>query len=411
MNAEIITLRIEGIVSGGAGLGSIEGKIVFIDGTAPGELVSCRVIDDHKSWAAAELLDIIEGSPDRVRPSCPLYGVCGGCNLQHLQYESQLAAKVSILRENFTRLGGSDTPPTVTALPSPAWEYRNRMQLHRLNPALRAAGKRNIQQSFPKKNAEARTGFGLKARRGGEVFAVADCPIADPQIRALLRKSAAGERLILPPPEKDRFTVYAKDGLLLNEGGTARGKVKLLHREIFADAGVFFQSNGVMLEKLIADLREIAAAAKRDLPMADIFCGVGTFAVFLADLFPKIDLVEENKNALALARANMSGAFHDRLAPAAEFFALRDEDWARKRPGQYGFIVLDPPRTGLSASLAQWLAAEGPPLLAYVSCDPATLARDSGILVSGGYKLVSLKLYDFYPQTSHIESLAVFHKN
>jgi 23S rRNA (uracil1939-C5)-methyltransferase len=140
--------------------------------------------------------------------------------------------------------------------------------------------------------------------------------------------------------------------------------------------------------------------------MADIYCGVGTFSRFLAELFPRCDLIEENKQALALARENLGGA-------AAEFFALRDENWARLLSGtapSYSFMVLDPPRQGLAPSLSRWLAANGPPLLAYVSCDSATLARDSGILIRGGYGLADLRLYDFYPQTSHIESLAVFRR-
>ena len=145
--------------------------------------------------------------------------------------------------------------------------------------------------------------------------------------------------------------------------------------------------------------------------MADLYCGVGTFACFLGDLFPKTDLVEKNKSALALARENFakSGA-----AAAAEFFALSGDGWAALKTGKasarpYGFIVVDPPRQGLSPSLSAWLAAKGP-VLAYVSCDPATLARDGGILRRGGYELAELRLYDFYPQTAHIESLAVFRK-
>jgi 23S rRNA (uracil1939-C5)-methyltransferase len=183
--------------------------------------------------------------------------------------------------------------------------------------------------------------------------------------------------------------------------------VKLLDRELVMDAGVFFQSNAALLEVLGADLRSIAEEADAGLPAADIFCGVGTFAALLGDRFPRIDLVEENKNALSLARENVRG-------PGREFFALRDDEWAGlKGPAgkNYGFMILDPPRQGLSPVLARRIAAEGPPLVAYVSCDPATLARDSRILLAGGYRLSELRFYDFYPQTAHIESLAVFKNN
>jgi 23S rRNA (uracil1939-C5)-methyltransferase len=395
---EVFKTRIEGIAAGGSGLAKLRGKNIFIEGCAAGELVVCRVSEEHRSWARAELVEIIEPSPDRMPPACALYGLCGGCNLQHLRYEAQLAAKSVILQDAFMRIGGCSAPQPLV-FPSWPWEYRNRMQLHRLGSCQRG------------------TGFGLKGRRSGEVTAIPDCPAADPGIRELLRKTAQGETVIPLPPEKNRVTVYARQGLLLSEGGTRRGLTRLLGQDLALDAGVFFQSNAVMLEQLIADLRELAiggaagdAGADRNRAMADLFCGVGTFARFLAPFFPRSDLVEENKTALALARENLAGC-------EAEFFALRDDDWVKTKSGgktraspAYGFIVVDPPRQGLSPALSTWLAAEGPPLLAYVSCDPATLARDSGILVRGGYEIAELRLYDFYPQTAHIESLAVFRK-
>jgi 23S rRNA (uracil1939-C5)-methyltransferase len=387
---EIVLLTIESIVSGGAGLARPGGRSVFVEGTAPGETVRCRVVEEHGSWARAELLDIAEASRDRVEPACAYYGRCGGCNLQHLRYEAQLGVKQGILLESFARIGGL-RPPAPLALPSAAFEYRNRMEFHRYGGA----------------------GFGLKARRGAEIIPIADCPAADPGIRRVLGDSRAGKKVLSLPPEKNRFTVYARQGLLLNEGGKERGAVRLLDRDIILDAGVFFQSNGAMLEMLIGDLREIVKTrfpAGSPLPMADIFCGVGTFAAFLGDSFSRLDLVEENKTALALARENL----RHRGKGETVFFAGRDDKWARaqnKRTWDYGFVSADPPRQGMSRALARSLAAHGPPVLAYISCDPAALARDSGILTAAGYTLAELRLYDFYPQTSHIESLAVFNKN
>jgi 23S rRNA (uracil1939-C5)-methyltransferase len=388
----IFQITIDRIAAGGAAFARFGGKSVFVEGCAAGERVCCRVTGEHGSWARAELLEIIEASPDRVEPACALYGVCGGCNMQHINYEAQLAAKIAILKESFARIGGF-TPPEPAVVPSAPWEYRNRMQFHRGGPA---------------------GGFALKGRKNGGLVPVSDCPVADPGIRRALGEAGRGRTRIPLPPEKDRFTVYARKGLLLSEGGTPRGRTRLLDREITLDAEVFFQSNGGMLEKLIEDLRETAAAADRDLAMADLFCGVGTFAAFLADFFPRAELVEENKKALALARENLAAA-----AARTEFFALRDTAWAKlkfrggpKRTGggAYGFMVVDPPRQGLGPETARYLAADGPALLAYVSCDPASLARDSKILIGGGYELARLGFYDFYPQTAHIESLAVFNR-
>ena len=391
MTGVLFKVHIEKIAAGGAGLARIEGKSVFIEGSAPGETVLCRVTAEHRSWLQAELLEIIEPSQDRVQPACPLWGKCGGCNLQHLNYAAQLAAKTAILEETFTRIGGF-WPPQPIALPSDPWEYRNRMQFH----AIRQCAK-----------GESDAFWGLKARKQDDIIPVPDCPIADPGIRALLRGEGGKTPARLLPPGKDRFNVYARNGLFLSEGGTSRGKTRILDRELALDAGVFFQSNGAMLEKLIAGLREIVInkinAGDRTLPMADLYCGVGTFAAFLGDMFPHVDLVEEHTTALALARENLTHL------TSVDFFAQRSEQWARNdHSRRYGFICLDPPRQGLDPALARRLAADGPPLLAYISCDPATLARDSKALLEGGYKLTELRWYDFFPQTSHIESLALF---
>ena len=378
-------IRLESITAGGQALGRVEGKPVFVDGGAPDETALCRITEDHKTWARAELLEIIEASPVRIAGACPHYGECGGCNLQHIEYNAQLAAKAAILKDSFCRIAGF-SPPEIAVFTGSPWEYRNRMQFHCFR---QIAHNSNIN-------------FGLKGRKSGNITAVCDCPIAEAGIRELLRQGGKGISL---PPEKDRFNVFYKDGLLLSEGGTERGKINFLEKEILIDAGVFFQSNISMLEKLILELRQIAENADRNLPMADLYCGVGTFALFLADLFPGVILAEENKKAVAIARENLKGI-------NAEFFALRDTDWksilSAKPP--LGFAVADPPRTGLAAKTAGALAQNGPPTLAYVSCDAAALARDSKILTAGGYKLNKLSLFDFYPQTAHIESLAIFEK-
>jgi 23S rRNA (uracil1939-C5)-methyltransferase len=330
------------------------------------------------------MLEIIEASPVRINAACALYGVCGGCHLQHIKYEAQLATKTAILTDCFAKIGHLHPPP-IEVFSSPEYEYRNRMQLHK--------------EATDRDNGVI---LGLKGREG--IVAVRDCLIAESGIRSLLQGGA--KKNLSLPPDKDRFTVFSKDGLLLNEGGKERGKIRLMNKEIQVDAGAFFQSNCVMLEKLLAVLLETASKADRFLPAADIYAGVGTFAVFLSSLFPKIDLVEENKRALSVARENLKGK-------DAAFFACRDQDWvkeARRLKTSYSFITADPPRTGLAPRLAAWLAEAGPPLLAYVSCDPASLARDSRILTGGGYTLTSLIIFDFYPQTAHIESLAVFEK-
>jgi 23S rRNA (uracil1939-C5)-methyltransferase len=385
---DIVEAEVERIAAGGAGLARPGGRVLFIPYSAPGDRIRGRITGEHAGWAAAEPLELLRASPRRTAPRCPLYpaldrpGVpaCGGCSLQHLDYGFQLEAKGEILREAFGRIARLPLG-RFEIIPSPAWEYRNRVRFHR------SAG-------------TGRPGF--KSAGSGRVVPLDDCPVADPGIRELLR---SGELRV--PPGRDQFSLYSRGGLILREGGrrgdpASRGRLKIRDRELLAEAGLFFQGNGDMLELLIGELLDLAEGADRSLPMADLYCGVGTFASFLAPLFPGADLLEENPAALALARKNVPGN--------VRFSALTDNEWVKRKEngtGRYGFIVADPPRRGLSPAMGRWLARCSAPLLAYLSCDPASLARDYGEL-SKGWELAGLKLFDFYPQTAHIESLALF---
>jgi 23S rRNA (uracil1939-C5)-methyltransferase len=388
---DIYKLRLTQIAPGGDALGRLEGKPVFVEGGAPDETVCCRVVQERNTWARAELLEATEPSPARVNAACAFYAQCGGCNLQHIDYDAQLAAKTAILKDSFLRIGGLQ-PPEPVIFPSPPWEYRNRMQFHCFRQKTKGAQPRQ---------------YGLMGRQSGEIIDIQDCPVAVSGIREILKSpKGAGrkENELQLPVEKDRFTIFCKDGALLSEGGRQKGKIKLLDKEIFIDASLFFQSNCFMLEKLITELRVIAKDADQNMPMADLYCGVGTFAFFLKDMFPQIVVAEENKAAVSLAKENLRGT-------ETEFFAFRDTDWPHtllRRKDTFGFAVVDPPRAGLTPKLTSALAREGPPVLAYISCDAASLARDCKLLTNGGYNLKKLLFFDFYPQTAHIESMAVF---
>ena len=378
---EIFTAPVERLASGGAGVLHYQGQTIFMDHAAPGDTVVGRVRENHGNWARAELVEITEASPSRVAPACPAYGRCGGCSLQHLAYEAQAREKSAILRENLARIGGITDPPEIAAHSSPAFEYRNRLQFHRIRG--QGAGA---------------PALGLKGRGAGEAVPLEDCPIADPAIRRALR-----DRTLIPPPDKERFTVYAQGETFLWEGGVSRGRARILGRELLMDAGVFFQSNALMLEKVIRRVRDLGENAGGFQSFADVYCGVGTFAAFLGDLCSRVDMVEQNKAALVLAHENVRGTIRR--------VALPVETWLRGTPRlSYDFMVVDPPRQGLSPYTRRRLSQDGPPLLAYLSCDPAGLARDTRELIGGGYTLSSLDFYDFYPQTGHIESLAVFQR-
>ncbi|MDR0525793.1 MAG: methyltransferase [Spirochaetaceae bacterium] len=373
---EIFTARVETLVAGGMGMCRLRGRTVFAPSAAPGDVIAGRIRDLRRDWALAEILEILEPSPGRTGPRCPKYGPCGGCSWQHLTYPTQLAEKRNILRDALVRIGGFSPPQEPAIHPSPPYEYRNRVQFHR----------------SPK------GGIGFKAKASGNIIPLLDCPVADPGIRQALR-----EKRIIPPPEKNRFTVYAWRDTFLSEAGPARGKVRLLDRELLLDAGVFFQSNGPLLEQVISIVKEKAEAADAEKKAADVYCGVGTFGAFLKDRFPRLDAVEENKTALILARENVPGG-------EVQPWAVSADSWAKAQPDPmpYGFVIVDPPRQGLSPFVRTRLAQSGPPLLAYLSCDPASFARDAAGLVKGGYSLEDLHIFDFYPQTPHLEILGFF---
>ena len=381
---EILSAQVESIAAGGAGITRLGGKVVLINLTAPGDRIKYRITNEKKTWAQGELLEILEASPQRIEPVCRHYGLCGGCSLQHLAYEAQIEAKTAILRSAFERIGRINTP-IIRVIRSAPFEYRNRIRFHIIQGA----------------DGELKGRPGFMERGSTRLVAVDDCPVADAGIRKALKKGD-----FLPSGNYKYLNVFSSGNTFLLEGGQERSGVSILGRELIMDLKVFFQSNTAVLELLIGDLLQIAETSDKNLPLADIYSGVGTFSSFLGSEFQKIDLVEENRVALDLARENMP------KGKKVNYFAMTDTAWVKIiekiNKKSWGFMVLDPPRSGLSAPLRKWLAQKGPALAAYVSCDPATAARDGRILVEGGYTLKELTLYDFYPQTAHIESLAVF---
>jgi 23S rRNA (uracil1939-C5)-methyltransferase len=378
-----VELEIEKIASGGSGVGKYEGRAVFVAGTCPGDRITARMVEDNDSWNKAEVVELLQPGKDRIEAECPWYGTCGGCTLQQLSYEGQLEAKKMLVSDALMRIGGIPDARIGEPVHSSPYGYRNRMQFHRVNK--------------PGKNEAS---IGLKKRSDSQVLPLDCCPVADPGIQdAMLRRKLSA------PPWTDRFHVFSHGNAFLVEGGrTERGRILIRDRELNLDVRNFFQSNVAVLEILIEDVMRFAMEAPGDGCALDLYCGVGTFGAFLSTHFSRLDLVESERESVALARENVHG-------PGIRHFAWTDDVWVRRaesREEPYAFILVDPPRTGLSAALRQGLSERKPGLLAYVSCDPATLARDTKDLIRGGYILESCTPYDFYPQTAHIESLALF---
>jgi 23S rRNA (uracil1939-C5)-methyltransferase len=369
-----IRLRIEKLVAGGEALAFHEGKAVFLPFALPGETVLARIAGGKRDYARAELVEVLEPSPLRIEPPCPIYGECGGCNLQHLEYGGQVEAKARIVAESFARLAKLETG-AVEAAPSRPFAYRNRMQLHYASDG----------------------SLGLKRRSSSDIVAAPSCLIALDPIREWMGSAAARTRP--RPAGEDRFLVFGYGEEVWVEGEADLAEVEVAGERLRFRVGGFFQSNLGLLEALVPE----AIAGLSGGRAADLYCGVGVFGRFLSRSFGSLTCVEEDPGALELARANAPG-------PGNEYFPLAVEDWVRTESAlrPFDLVLVDPPRTGLAPSAREWLARSKPATIVYVSCDPVTLARDSRALVEAGYALQRLKAFDFYPQTSHVECYARF---
>jgi 23S rRNA (uracil1939-C5)-methyltransferase len=413
-------VEIEKPIYGGAFLARMEGKATFVPLTLPGEQARVRIVEEKSSYATAEPEEIVSGAPERVVPNCRHFGACGGCHYQHANYEAQLAFKQAILRETLER-GGVRAPETIEMLTGNPWQYRNRIRL-----ALDGTGR-----------------VGYRARRSHDLVPIAECPIAAPLlVKAAMHfeeilkavKPAFRAREISLFSNADETEMLAS--IIVSESGTRgfdrvfdewkkrvpalvgaelvedidkghapnvlaqSGEASLSYRvgslDFRVDQGAFFQVN----RWLIDDLCGRVAANRRGTLAWDLFAGVGLFAKKMAENFERVIAVESSPMASEALKHNMKGGVDDCVI--AETAAFLRAQGKTPRPD---LIVVDPPRAGLGAETTSLLAEVGAPTIVYVSCDPATLARDLRALLSSGYELSSVTLADLFPQTFHLESV------
>ena len=377
-SAEIMNLLIDRIVPGGDGMGRHEGRTVFVPLSAPGDELAVRIVDVKPGYLRGEIKQILKPGPDRIEPVCPLYGECGGCNLMHLSYEAQLEARLDLARDAWRRSGGIEGADFGLVV-SRSLGYRNRAQFHR-----------------------ARSGeVGYTRRSSSSVLGVRTCPIlAAPLARWLQEQADSPNRPALDRilAGKDRFVAFGYQERTFLQGQDRDLTVEIRGKPLRFDIGGFFQSNLDMVEKLVPAVCSGLSGARA----ADLYCGVGLFGSFLKDSFEHLTCVEQEPRSLAHACAN--------VGKAASYAATSIEDWTKSSQARehFDYVVVDPPRAGVSAQVRGWLVASRPSFIGYVSCDPVSLARDAGILVAAGYVVESATVFDFYPQTSHVESYVRF---
>jgi 23S rRNA (uracil1939-C5)-methyltransferase len=375
-------LVIDSLAAGGEGVGrDADGRVVFVPFAAPGDRLRVRVVEAHPRFARAEIEAIVEAGPGRVTPRCPVFGRCGGCAWQHLAYETQVEAKRAILRDALVRIGGlADAPLDFVASPA-AYAYRSRARLLAEGGAI-----------------------GFRERRSHAVCAIDACPLLAPPLDAALGALAAG-----PAIEAGEWELaLGSDGAvravpLARSGGAKRVAISAAGERIEISAGVFAQANALLLDALAT---EVIAAAGEGGELLELFAGAGFFTIALARRFARTTAVESDARAVADLAHNVraAGLRPVRVVEAASETVLADARAQRVAPE---VVVLDPPRGGIGTRASGDLARLPARRVVHVSCDPATLARDLGVLVSRGFALERVVGFDLFPQTPHVEAVAV----
>lgn len=357
--------------------------MVFVPFTAPGDRVRVRVEGGRARFLHARVEELLEPSPVRTDPICAVFGSCGGCAWQHVEYAAQLEAKAKIVGDAFRRIGGvSLTPPMpITASPE-AYAYRSRARIL---------------------VEDRRVGF--RRRRSHSLCATPRCPILTPALQEKLAELSEH-----PPRRVGEWELFVGDGEARAHALKAKGGDKAsLHvgdERFTVSPGVFVQANSLM-HRTVTDA-VLEAAGSGDLA-CDFFAGIGFFTLGLARRFARVIAVESNRVAVDDLDANLRTAGLTNVTIMGERLEtlLLDEQLSGERPQ---VVLLDPPRTGLPPDTADALAELAPDRIVYLSCDPATQARDVRNLVGGGYAVESVEAFDLFPQTPHVESLAVLER-
>jgi 23S rRNA (uracil1939-C5)-methyltransferase len=420
-----VLVQIEKPIYGGAFLARDEGKAIFVPLALPGEQVRVRVVEEKRGYATAEIEQLVASAPERIVPGCPHFGSCGGCQYQHAGYETQLCLKEAVLRETLER-GGIHVADDITVLAGDPWGYRNRIRLA----------------------VDAHGNPGYRGRRSHAVVPIRECNIAAPLL--VHAAVAAGEvlksfapalraselalfcnsdetalllTLFVASPAKvgfDEFAVALRNRIpqlrgaelvfetahqpprTLAQWGATSIQYRAAGAEYRVDHGGFFQVNRWMVDALV----ERVTSGQRGALAWDLFAGVGLFARRLAASFDRVVAVESSPAAIAALESNLPGTTATAVRASTLDFLRRNRTGARP-----DLVVVDPPRTGLGAEITPLLAEIAPSDLVYVSCDPATLARDLRDLLAAGYGVESIALVDLFPQTFHLETVVRLHRS
>jgi tRNA/tmRNA/rRNA uracil-C5-methylase (TrmA/RlmC/RlmD family) len=398
---DVVELTLDGFAHGGAAVGRLpDGRACFVDYAIPGERVRVRVVDLHRRWARGELVEIVAPSPDRVEPPCPLFGPgrCGGCKLQHIAPRRQAELLSTVIGDQLRRIGHFDVDDPAEMIRPHGGDglgYR-----HRARFAVDPSGH-------------------LAFRRAGshDLIAIDDCPLLTAGARTVLGRRAGGwhgaREVTLQIGTDGRATFgvtaatpsgsAATQSRSVSEPAGGDGKVSftVAGHTFHAGATSFFQVSVEAAEQLVGLVRRLTAVTPGE-HVLELYAGVGLLSAVLAMDGAQVTAVEASRAACRDARANTAGLDVAVVrASAGPHVRLRSPVDA---------VVLDPPRRGAGAEVMAWIAALEPARVTYVSCDPATFARDARALADHGFALNEVVGVDQFTHTGHVELVAAFHR-
>ncbi|MDD4357365.1 MAG: class I SAM-dependent RNA methyltransferase [Smithellaceae bacterium] len=378
------TVKIQSIAFGGSGVGRADGLVIFVPFTAPEDIVEIEIVARRKKFARGRLIRVVEPSRRRTLPLCRYYGICGGCSYQHIDYECQLEIKQQQVQEVFSRIGAIAHPEVSEIIPSPMnFGYRGKARLH---AAKMTAGVR----------------LGFMDVSGGRLVDIERCEIMDETINEQIREARAkGMNLV------DDGDVTFWSGPQNPSEDTIVRMVK--GREFLIPFAGFFQANLHLTGRMVDEVSRLIGTGKRD-TIIDACCGSGLFSIFMAPYALRMIGVEINEKSVRYAREN---AKRQEIGNT-EFICGDVEDVLvdmARRKDSMDLIILDPPRTGLSRKTIVAVSELKFREIIYISCDPATQARDVKKFHDNGYCLESLIPMDMFSQTEHIETIALLRRS
>ena len=385
-----------------------DGRVVFVPFALPGELIEAEIVEEKRGFVRGAFAQVLEESPKRIQARCKHFMECGGCHYQHMTYKDQLEAKSEIVVDQLKRIGGIEDVPIKEIIASDLeWNYRNNVQFHL--------------------DKEGRLGF--NASRSDKVIPLEECFMMQEELEKLwpvlsfeansdikrisLRSGAEGDVMLVIETKSDEALDFSVDfpisAVQLGPdsyyvlSGEDFIQTEIMGRTFRVTANAFFQVNTGTAEKMIGHLLDILPLTN-DMTVLDLYCGVGLFSAFIAPKVEHLVGVESHPQAVEDFVVNLD-EFEN-----VELYAGRAERVMKGLELKPDLILVDPPRSGMDRHVLDAVAELQPKYLAYISCDPATLARDAKRLISKGFSLTQITPVDMFPQTFHIETVSLWER-